>query len=264
MQRQTPPPASATWTIDELAAKANSALDTPKSLDGSADSRFAAKLTARNIRSLQSQGAISKPVKVGREAFYGAEHFQELLDARKMMASGISAKGVQSLRAASSSVATSAALDASMPALQESILAAPASASTADALKFLSGLSAPMAGSPKLERQESMLFGGSASSATPSGSHEPTPFGGEHGKPSLMSSGYQSMRGLARALGSGPPPCQAIHRLEIEPFQGMRISAAPPTGSSPTLTAEQRALALAAVEQAWAAAVAKQNSDISK
>lgn len=263
MQKPTPPSASAIWTIDELAAKANSALDTPKSLDGSADSRFAAKLTARNIRSLQSQGAISKPVKVGREAFYGAEHFQELLDARKMMASGISAKGVQSLRAASASAPTSAAFEASMPALPESIPAAPASASTADALKFLSGLSAPVADSFEQARQESMLFGGADSLSMLSRSHEPN-FGGARAQPSLMSSGYQSMRGLARALGSGSPPCQEIYRIEMEPFQGMRVSAAPPAGSSPTLTAEQRALALAAIEQTWAAAVTKQNAYISK
>lgn len=216
-----PLPANATWTIDELAAKANSALDLPESPDAIGDSRFSAKLTARNIRSLQSQGAISKPVKVGREAFYGEAHYQELLDARKMMASGISAKGVNSLREASSQAAP-------LPPLAQTALAK-GSPSTAEALSFLDGLlDSPSA------RPQNAAFAESA--------------------PSLMSSGYKAMRG-ASAESLAPQMLQA--RVEAEPFDGLRVSALPPRGSSPMLSDEQKKRALAAIELAWASAVSQ-------
>ena len=90
---------AAAWTLDELAKKANEVLSSTESLaDG--DSRLAQSLTPRNIRRLQSEGAIDKPSKSGREAYYGEAHLTQLLSARSLMSKGFTTNSIQALRAA--------------------------------------------------------------------------------------------------------------------------------------------------------------------
>ena len=133
---------STPWTLDELAAKANQALAGSEAIDVR-DSRLSGQLTPRNIRRLQSEGVINPPQKLGREAYYGQEHLDQLLQARDWMSKGVSASAIPALRESGATSLASASL-ASAPAPLES-------SRTAQALAFLGACRAPEA-PPKAAR----------------------------------------------------------------------------------------------------------------
>lgn len=97
MTPKIPPPDA--WTLDELAQKANEELSRRGLLARSGvDSRMAETITSRNLRRLVSVGAVSAPAKLGREAYYGPQHLEEVVAARDLMVQGFSASAVKSLR----------------------------------------------------------------------------------------------------------------------------------------------------------------------
>ena len=100
MSPAIPPQNDATnisWTIDELTAKANDALSAAKT--SSSDSRMASQLTVRNLRRMVSTGAVEPAARVGREAYYGPKHLDQILAARELMSQGFTSASIQALRA---------------------------------------------------------------------------------------------------------------------------------------------------------------------
>lgn len=145
---------AAAWTLDELAAKANQALAASEPADAR-DSRLSGQLTARNIRRLQTEGAIDPPRKLGREAYYGDGHLRQLLEARDLMSKGVAASAIPAVREAQTTLLSSASL-APSASPDRPLKAGPPS--TAQALAFLGA-------SPKAAAAPERAFFGAAPAA---------------------------------------------------------------------------------------------------
>jgi DNA-binding transcriptional MerR regulator len=216
------------WTLDELAAKANEALSAGEPADAR-DSRLSGTLTSRNIRRLQSAGAINPPRKSGREAYYNDEHLGQLLEARSLMSKGVAASAIPALREASNGTY----LASSEPKAPAPPCAAMAAPSTARALAFLGASTAEptLAQAPgSLELFKNAAFSGAS----------PAP---------------RSMESLWAPVAKAPV-ARAV--FECEPLPGLRVSASPAPGSEPL---DQASLdrVLQAVQAAWNAARAPKN-----
>lgn len=107
------------WTLDEFTSKANELLaqkaceldsEQPRSSGASNDSRRSPILTTRNVRHLASKGAIDPSARIGREAYYGPKHLDQVLAARDLMEKGFTSSSIQALRAASGDAASSGSL----------------------------------------------------------------------------------------------------------------------------------------------------------
>ncbi len=74
------------WSIDQLVEKANELL--PKDLH----------VGVRNVRHLCSKGVLRPPVRSGRNAYYGKEHLDELVQVRSLMRQGFNVSGLELLK----------------------------------------------------------------------------------------------------------------------------------------------------------------------
>lgn len=248
------------WSIGEFAAKANEALADKADPGASkpSDSRLSSTMTERNLRRLVSQGAIEPPARLGREAYFGPKHLEQVLAARALMAQGFTSSSIQALRNASArepaveprpeAAGSPGLAPAHALALREAPAPSPSIPSTADALLFLSRV-AP--------RTPSSATANPFPQARPTGRAAPPPHASGLTPPhaplggAAFANAYQSL-----VSGEAPAaPAWVATLLEAEPFAGMRIAVSPRPGMAP-LDPSQKAAAIECVEQLWAAAMA--------
>lgn len=87
----------ALWEIADFAKVANEALAQSGALSAG-DERQKQELTERNLRRLVTEGAIDPPERMGRQAFYGPKHLEQVLAARELMSKGFSVAAVRAVR----------------------------------------------------------------------------------------------------------------------------------------------------------------------
>lgn len=91
------------WSLDDLTRLANERLG-GLAVDGGSDEqgrdgRISALLTPRNVRRLVGEGAVPKPYRDGRDAFYDESHLNALLSTRALMSMGVGTKALREMAA---------------------------------------------------------------------------------------------------------------------------------------------------------------------
>lgn len=81
-------------TLEELVDEVNKAMASDE--EKSTDKRFK-EVTERRARDYISKGILSKSFKEGRNAYYGKEHYDELLKYRQLQKEGLSERNLQSI-----------------------------------------------------------------------------------------------------------------------------------------------------------------------
>ena len=144
----------ALWEIADFAKAANEALAQSGSLSAG-DERQKQELTERNLRRLVTEGAIDPPERVGRQAFYGPKHLEQVLAARELMSKGFSVAAVRAVRQTADQDEPPAAPEPAAGALP-----------SAAAVNFLDGL---LGSSGQGAFPESASWGSSGGSMAPRG-----------------------------------------------------------------------------------------------
>ncbi len=105
-------------TIEELAEAVSDALIVETPSFSNEDKRYSNDISVRRIRDYVSKGIIEKPLKEGRQAFFTPEHYESLLNVRKLQSEGLTDTVLQKL-GASSYYASSPSIGASVVPLNE-------------------------------------------------------------------------------------------------------------------------------------------------
>ena len=259
------------WTIEELAARANKEL--ALSSYNTDDSRISSEVTVRNLRRLVSIGAVSAPVRIGREAFYGESHLYEILKARDLMNKGFTSSSIQALREASDDNDKEEgkffALNVSQPGELKGITSVSSQVetrvnaqSTQDALNFLDEISETKSLPKDIYQRSSNGFKGVGLNATSQDNGmialTPEMLGNSYPRPFDLNKTYKNAHSSSwvKTKEQNEWAQRITSSIDVEVFKGVRISIDPRFAQG-EISEQQKKDLIDALAAAWLKAQSK-------